>query len=132
MYFCLVSPLVTKEQLTLDGLVARLEPRSCELRSYRMCCTLYLVFKEPRTTGFHARFSPADASSILLDFAPALFGGTLRIYDDLPSLVNPFFAFWRKNLRRLTWQRNALRPRTLRESCLLNVGDQRIDVNRQH
>jgi hypothetical protein len=43
-----------------------------------------------------------------LDFAPALFGGTFQTYDDLPSLVNLFFAYERKIFRRLHWQRDAL------------------------
>ncbi len=102
-YFCLVSSLVTKEQLTLDGLVARFGFRPCSPPSSfdfggtspsasSNVCTLYLVFKEPRTTYR----PPADAPSNLLDLAPALFRGTLRIYDDLPSLVNLFFAYGEK------------------------------------
>jgi len=65
-------------------------------------CTLYLVFKEPRTIGlFQSRFPPQTHASNFLDNAPALFGGTFQTYDDLPSLVNPFFAYRRKTFRRL-------------------------------
>src|SRR6185436_7102320 len=34
---CLVSPPVTRRQLTLDGLVARFEPCPCGLGCYRTC-----------------------------------------------------------------------------------------------
>jgi hypothetical protein len=72
-------------------------------------CTLYLVFKEPRTIGFfQSRFPPQTHASNYLDIAPALFGGTFQTYDDLPSLVNPFFAYGEKTFRRLAWQRDAL------------------------
>jgi len=80
-----VSPPVTRGQLTLDGLVSQLPLCACAL-GFVEVCTLYLVFKEPRTY-FH---SPADASSNLLDLAPALFGGTFQTYDDYHFPVNPF------------------------------------------
>ena len=52
---------------------------------------------------------PTDASSNLLDFAPALFRGTLRIYDDLPIRVNPFFRYCEKTFGGdLLRRRNAL------------------------
>jgi hypothetical protein len=57
---------------------------------------------------FFQPFSPADAPSNRLDFAPALFGGTFQTYDDLPYLVNLFFAYGEKILRRLAKQRDAL------------------------
>jgi hypothetical protein len=41
--------------------------------------------------------SPADAPSILLDIAPALFGGTFQTYDDVAFPVNQYFAFRRKS-----------------------------------
>ena len=58
--FCLVSSPVTREQLTLDGLVFFAFPRSVAEASpcgktsapearKSLVCTLYLVFKEPRT-----------------------------------------------------------------------------------
>jgi hypothetical protein len=105
--------------LTLDGLVAstrlglacvrlRQKTSARQAQLHRVCCTLYLVFKEPRTFGFQARFSPADASSGFLDSAPALFGGTFQAYDDFRCLVNPFFRLPRKLFRRLAWQRCAL------------------------
>ena len=82
-----MSPGVTTGQLTLDGLVSHPTPPSLTLGLHRdEVCTLYLVFKEPRTY-FH---SPADASSNLLDLAPALFGGTFQTYDDYHFPVNPF------------------------------------------
>jgi hypothetical protein len=101
--FCLVSSPVTREQLTLDGLVFFAFPRSVAEASpcgktsapearKSLVCTLYLVFKEPRTL----RSFPTNAPSNYLDFAPALFGGTFQTYDDLPSLVNHFFRLRRK------------------------------------
>jgi hypothetical protein len=61
---CLVSSVVANEQLTLDGLVASYSPAiryegpkaSAPDARKRNACTLYLVFKEPRTS---AVFLPA-------------------------------------------------------------------------
>ena len=45
------------EALTLDGLVAFSDSASLAL-GFVGCCTLYLVFKEPRTPGFDSRSPP--------------------------------------------------------------------------
>ena len=82
-----MSPPVTRGQLTLDGLVSQLSLRACALSVVEVC-TLYLVFKEPRTL---LPF-PRDTSSNLLDLVSALFGGTFQTYFDLIDPVNHFFA----------------------------------------
>ncbi|MGH9220393.1 MAG: hypothetical protein ACRD1W_13895, partial [Vicinamibacterales bacterium] len=47
--------------------------------------------------AFRPENSPTDAPSKLLDFAPALFGGTFQTYDDVAFPVNQYFAFRRKS-----------------------------------
>ena len=91
------------EALTLDGLVLRLSTfryESLTLRQNRRAGgaekrSVHALSSFQRTKDFGvftAVFPPRIAPSILLDFAPALFGGTFQTYDDFPSLVNPFLA----------------------------------------
>jgi hypothetical protein len=108
-----VSPTVTSEQLTLDGLVYMLDfsgPRALQHKEAKKLCVLHALSSFQRTKDCPASrpFSPAAAPSNLLDFAPALFGGTFQAYVDFPDPVNPFFACCEKSLGDFLGQRDAL------------------------
>ena len=92
-------------------------------------CTLYLVFKEPRTRGLQP-LSPADRAiqSTWISLRP--FWGNLSNLRRLSFPVNPFFRIAAKNLwGDLLRAARCSRPRTSRQSRLPNVGDRRLDVN---
>jgi hypothetical protein len=52
-----------RHPLTLDGLAAFAHLRELR-RTYLLCCTLYLVFKEPETQPHPVRFRGPDAVEV--------------------------------------------------------------------
>jgi len=72
-------------RLTLDGLVTR-----CDLAAVSNVCTLYLVFKEPRSQ----RLAPSGVPPPrLLPGRGAHQGQTFKLMSRLPFLSTPFFTF---------------------------------------
>ena len=114
--------MLPTEQLTLDGLVARFGSRALRPSASSNVCTLYLVFKEPRTLTF--RHFPRGRVIQFLGLCPGPFWGNLSNLRRLPFPVNPFFAcIGEKSLEGLARAARCSRPRTSRKSRPPNVGD---------
>jgi hypothetical protein len=117
-YYCLVFAPYCYGALTLDGLVALVLPppsSHCGGRNPRAggarkeSCTLYLVFKEPRTPGFFRPVYPHDCVIQLLGFAVRPFWGNLSNLRRLTFPSQPFFRISaKKSLGDFLGHRNAL------------------------
>jgi len=104
IYFCLVSPCITAEQLTLDGLVYMLDflhpLRLAALRAKKALRVARSIqfSKNQGLTGFSAVFPPQMRHPISWMPLRPFFGGTFQTYDDSPCPVNLIFRLRRKNL----------------------------------
>ena len=106
------------------------------IRSHRMCCTLYLVFKEPRTDvacsslrRYQPNVSPRRRAIQSLGFCPGPFWGNLPNLRRLALPCQPFFRLPRKIFGDLLLAARLPRPRRPRKSCFTNVGDRPFAVN---
>ena len=110
--------------LTLDGLVAC--PTWLRLRSAVVgCCTLYLVFKEPRTLVF---LSPRTRHPFCWILLRPFLGEPFKLTTTSPSLSTNISHFGENPLVTCPAAR-CPRPRTSRKSRLPNVGDALSLVN---
>src|ERR1044072_4993753 len=101
IYFCLVSPCITAEQLTLDGLVicsTSFPPHALQLgrselgakKALRVARSIQFS-KNQGLTGFSAVFPPQMPHPISWMPLRPFFGGTFQTYDDSPCPVNLIF-----------------------------------------
>jgi len=92
-------------------------------------CTLYLVFKEPRTSGVLRPFFPADCAIHFIGFCSGPFWGNLSNLRRLAFPSQSLFRFLAKKLQETFPAAQCSRPRTSRKSRRSNVGEPTPSVN---
>jgi len=94
-----------------------------------LVCTLYLVFKEPRTSGVLRPFFPADCAIHFIGFCSGPFWGNLSNLRRLAFPSQSLFRFLAKKLQETFPAAQCSRPRTSRKSRRSNVGEPTPSVN---